>query len=380
MSQKLLLVNSKISATNVLQNACLPNVAFLLYDYNNDTFESLLQKIRDLGFSSFDEVGFIFHGAESICIFKLLYSQKNASVIVNNKPPDISDNIINDMSYNMTPSNMTYDVSNNTTSNNILETWGEITDFLSSLKSIYAINTIDFFACDFYNSGWKEILNEMEVYLDIHIRASTDTTGNMANGGNWVMESDNTNIQSIYFNEKIAEYQFTFRTAPTNFKIIYNSVETDLVDVFDSEHGAVSRVTGYTADGTDLGVIFRGGYTDSSGYNNRGTLTTGYKDKDGIDLSVYFIRSLFATNANYSFTYSTQYNRIITLTGPVSQNAVSTYYFSFSKTIYNAQFLLVGGGGQGGRGGPRSWGGGGGGGGGELLLELLILKEVKFII
>ena len=167
MSQKLLLVNSIVSATDVLQNACLPNVSFLLYDYYNDTFESLQQKIRNVGGSSFDEVGFIFHGAKSIYTFKLLDSQINASVIRKNEPYDMSYNTTPDMSYNMYENIIINDVSNNTTmthipcsepegvcdiSNNILETWGEITDFLSSLKSNYATNIIDFFACDFYNS------------------------------------------------------------------------------------------------------------------------------------------------------------------------------------------------------------------------------------
>jgi len=283
-----------------------------------------------------------------------------------NMPSDVSNNTIIycGMTRNIIP-NITHiscDISNT------LETWGEMTDFLSQLKSIYAVNTIDFFACDFYNSGWKEILNAMEVYLDVHIRASADTTGNMANGGNWIMESDNTNIQSIYFNDKIADYQFTFtRTTPTNFKFLYNSVSTDFVNVFDSSV-IYGTGRGYVTNGADLGAIFTP-RSNSNGYDNGKTMTTNYKI-NGIDISTYFALNCFTTSfdANqYSVTSSAAYNRIISFT-PTGTNLGSPWnYFMFTKPISNAKVMIVAGGGRGGDGG-QYWGGAGGGGGGNIVV------------
>ena len=210
MSQKLLLVNSTIRDTNVLAASCLSNVSFLLYDYQTDTYASLLQKIGDLGISSFDEVGFIFHGSENAQMFKLLGSQVVDSKLKNVEKMETIYRPFGILGASLGGSEGELpDVID--TSDPALDSWSEMRNFMNALKSGYAVQVIDFFACNFYsNPDWKYVLNMLEVQVGVHIRASSDATGNMANGGNWIMESDNTDIQSIYFNEQIADYQFTF--------------------------------------------------------------------------------------------------------------------------------------------------------------------------
>jgi alpha-tubulin suppressor-like RCC1 family protein len=56
------------------------------------------------------------------------------------------------------------------------------------------------------NDNWKYVLNKLESETGIDFRASIDNTGNLAVGGNWILESDNVNIKDIYFTEAIESW------------------------------------------------------------------------------------------------------------------------------------------------------------------------------
>lgn len=179
----LLLVNNAVFATSDLEKACLPNVSFLLYDPINDTYASLLEKIAVLNISSFSEVGIVFD--ESFAMgptVKLLSSQLVPSILADVEVTDPT-----------------------------LSSWSEFSAFLGDLANIYSMKTLDFFACSLYsNLSWQYVFNTLDYRHGILIQASTDMTGNVTSGANWIMESDGVNIRDVYFNADILMYPFVF--------------------------------------------------------------------------------------------------------------------------------------------------------------------------
>jgi len=82
------------------------------------------------------------------------------------------------------------------------------------------ITNIDFLACntlqyDTWNSFYIKITNP-----SVQIGASDDLTGNLKYGGDWIMESTKENIKTIYFTDKIENYQDTL--------VIYTDIYTGL--------------------------------------------------------------------------------------------------------------------------------------------------------
>jgi len=81
--------------------------------------------------------------------------------------------------------------------------------FMIDLIQSYNIKTIDFLACESLTyTAWQNYYLILQGY-GCTIGASTDETGNLAYGGNWIMESDNQNIQPVYFTNEIANYTTT---------------------------------------------------------------------------------------------------------------------------------------------------------------------------
>ena len=88
--------------------------------------------------------------------------------------------------------------------------------FMIDLIQSHNIKTIDFLACESltYNA-WKNYYLLLQGH-GCAVGASSDKTGNLAYGGNWIMESDNQNIQPVYFTEEIADYTTTLDSILVN--------------------------------------------------------------------------------------------------------------------------------------------------------------------
>ena len=87
-------------------------------------------------------------------------------------------------------------------------TYSNNVQFMLNLIQTYAITTIDFLACESLTyTSWKEYYALLSPVCTIG--ASSDKTGNIAYGGNWIMESDNQTIQPIYFTNEIKDYTTT---------------------------------------------------------------------------------------------------------------------------------------------------------------------------
>jgi len=156
------------TTTSLFSSAVKEGVEVIVYSYVDDTYESILAKAT-LG--SYESVGIVSHAYTKT--FQLLQNESVATV----------ENI-----QSVDPSLTSFDA---------------FGTFLKSLGS----PTIDLMACSLYsNEDWKYIFNGLETKYEIQIRASTDDTGNLFAGGNWVMESDNVNVKDLYFTELIEAY------------------------------------------------------------------------------------------------------------------------------------------------------------------------------
>ena len=88
-----------------------------------------------------------------------------------------------------------------------LLSWSPVITFLQSLQSLTGMATFDFISCLLgANPGFSYAISQISTQLGVVLQASTDMAGNLAQGGNWVQESDAVNIQDVYFTEDIAGY------------------------------------------------------------------------------------------------------------------------------------------------------------------------------
>ena len=171
--KNLLLLDTRIKDLNEIINSIQQDTSYILIDYFNDTFESILNKINILNISnSIESVGLVRHGYY-LPTYKLIDKQVTPSIIQNVETIDVN-----------------------------IETWKEITDFLLNLKENYKIEFFDFISCrlDKYPE-YQYVFSKLEEITDIKIGASNDDVGNF--GGDWILEDGNRNLLDIYFTENI---------------------------------------------------------------------------------------------------------------------------------------------------------------------------------
>jgi VCBS repeat-containing protein len=81
------------------------------------------------------------------------------------------------------------------------------TQFMIDLIKQFNVVNMDYLACrTLQNQGWKDYFTELHNATGIPIGASDDNTGNLQYGGNWILESTQEDIQTIYFNDQIVNY------------------------------------------------------------------------------------------------------------------------------------------------------------------------------
>ena len=172
---RLLLIDSRANDTKLVIDSLLPNVDFILVDFFNDTFDTLIQKI---GSKTYDSIG-VFQENYELPRYQFLNAFRR-SVLVNVKAKDPQ-----------------------------LNTWREFIDLLTYFRNNLDCKVIDLMGCGIYSSeDWKYVLNKLSGNLGITLNSSVDSTGFQSLGGNWVLESNNENLIGTYFNENIKNYKF----------------------------------------------------------------------------------------------------------------------------------------------------------------------------
>jgi hypothetical protein len=92
------------------------------------------------------------------------------------------------------------------------------TTFLVDMIKQYNIKNIDFLACEtLMYDGWKDFYRVLNEETGIIVGASNDKTGNIKYGGDWVMESTNTDVENIYFTKSIEYYTYLLDYSSINY-------------------------------------------------------------------------------------------------------------------------------------------------------------------
>lgn len=173
----LLLIDSTVGGYQQIVGAVNSDTTAVVFDSNEDTYDTLRSKIIGSGFTNFSTVGIVQHGSDTMLDYRLL-KQSAWATVANVEKEDPS-----------------------------LITWSEFRGFLEWLKNGFSTQIVDLISCKLYsNNDFVYVMNTLEAQTGLNLRASSDNTGNLANGGNWVQESDNVNIEGIYFTSAIQSY------------------------------------------------------------------------------------------------------------------------------------------------------------------------------
>ena len=87
--------------------------------------------------------------------------------------------------------------------------YSENVQFILDILSQYQVQNIDYLACDTLNyANWNYYYDLLKLNTTAIIGASSDKTGNIYAGGDWVLENTNEDIEMIYFTSNIQYYQY----------------------------------------------------------------------------------------------------------------------------------------------------------------------------
>ena len=195
--KNLLLIDSRVREYDRIIASINNDTTYIVFDYIVDTMDTLKTKITALSMDVIVAVGIVQDN----------YISPNYQWLSSMQPALLQD------IETMDPS---------------LNTWTDVKDFCSFLKNEKGTLFYDLLACNTYsNPDWVYALDQLETacrgrsevtdpecgtlveYSGMNFRASSDTTGW---GGNWILESDNVDLTTIYFTQLILQWQYTLGT------------------------------------------------------------------------------------------------------------------------------------------------------------------------
>jgi len=169
----LILIDSSLPDLQIILNSLEISTSYVLFDYQIDTFDSILQNINKLG-KTFDTVGIMFDD-KYLPTFQLVLHTN----------PAILQNV-----QNIDPT---------------LVSWQSFFTFLENIKTSVGFQYLDFISCNIHsNLNWDFIIDSLRP--EIYIRSADTEIGY---GSGWVLESDNVNLIGLYFTTSINNWQYT---------------------------------------------------------------------------------------------------------------------------------------------------------------------------
>jgi hypothetical protein len=165
MVKNIMLIDRSIDGYEILSESCNENTLPVMYS-SKSTKSEILTIMNQ--FSNIDRLSFAFH-------YSPMYIFLDGEPLFEEKANEIQ-------------------ISNNV-------------DFLIDLIKRKNIKNVDFLACNtLAHNNWKKYYETLEKNTNVIIGASSDTTGNIKYGGNWIMENTKEDIESIYFSKNIEYY------------------------------------------------------------------------------------------------------------------------------------------------------------------------------
>jgi alpha-tubulin suppressor-like RCC1 family protein len=193
MIKHLVLIDSRINDKETIIRSLLETTFYIIVEYEIDTLDSIKDKINLLDLKSLDRVA-IFQENYNMSTYNFVQSF-NKSIL---------DNVTN--------------------LDSELNTWTEFTSLLSYFKNTLNVLKIDLLGCNIYNNhNWMYVINKISMDLGITIQSSNDNTGSENLGGDWILESNNSNMIGIYFSEEIKKYKFVLGSVSYHTGYILNN-------------------------------------------------------------------------------------------------------------------------------------------------------------
>jgi hypothetical protein len=91
------------------------------------------------------------------------------------------------------------------------------TQFIIDTIKEFQVKNIDYLACNTLNyPNWVNYYETLTQNTGVTLGASDDRTGNIKYGGDWLLESTNEDIESVYFTQNIQYYQYLLDTITIN--------------------------------------------------------------------------------------------------------------------------------------------------------------------
>jgi hypothetical protein len=167
-----LLIDNTLQEYQQFVEGCNANTFPIVYDYHSDRNE--LKELLARKFSSIQRIAFVFHNAGM-----------NGKLFLNNQcffsgyESPFSENV----------------------------------QVLVDIIRDFGVGHVDYLACNSLEyDTWRQYYELLQTAATVVVGASDDATGNIQYGGDWVMETTNQDIKTIYFNDSIDEYTKTLAT------------------------------------------------------------------------------------------------------------------------------------------------------------------------
>ena len=175
MNTNLLLIDSRIQDINIIIESLLLPTDYIIFDYNNDTLDTLQTKINNLN-KKYINIG-IFQENYNLNTYQFINSFEN-SILSN---VEVLDPILN--------------------------TWNTYKELILYFKTALNITNIDLFGCNILiNNNWKYVINTLSTNYNITIQSSNDLTGSTNFDGDWILESNNEILIGKYFTPNILNW------------------------------------------------------------------------------------------------------------------------------------------------------------------------------
>jgi len=176
--RNLLLIDNRVKDVDTVIQSLTTDTLYVIFDFFSDSLQDIINKITLLNVLEYDSIGF----------FQENYFSPNYQLIQSFEPSTLDNIEICDP---------------------LLLSWQSYESFISYLVNELQIKNIDLLACDIYNdSNWKYVIQYFKNKFNITIECSTDKTGSALQNGNFMLESNNTNLIGKYFTENILKYPF----------------------------------------------------------------------------------------------------------------------------------------------------------------------------
>jgi alpha-tubulin suppressor-like RCC1 family protein len=251
MSYNIVLLDSRTKDINGFNNGINENTTVILYDYFNDTYETILDKLNGIANITNLAIG----NESSYLKYSMLLKEK--SIILNKL------NTLTDFSY-----------------------------FLKKIVQKYNVQAIDFLSCNIGSEkSWILLFNNLNKNLNIKIRGSKDITGF---SGNFIQEIGNVDLKTLYFTSKINDWNGNFFTYTNSSAYGTNKLLYDISKNVIYLHKDIND--------TPVNIRYNSDGTDYENTNILDMLAWGNPDTGGNLVSGDFttIKSVYSTNTAFA--------------------------------------------------------------------------------